>query len=395
MTIAGPITSSINGTWSYPTQIRFGPGRVAEVVEACRELGMARPLLVTDSGLADAGFVRDALAANDAAGLPTALFSDVQGNPTGENVTEGVRVFRDGGHDGVIALGGGSGIDAAKAIAMVSGQKLSGQTGTLWDYLDRSLIDPAGMAPVVALPTTAGTGSEVGRASIITETGARAKRIVAHPNMMPGIVIADPELSVGLPPDLTAATGIDALIHCLEAYCAPGFHPQAEGIALEGMRLIHDWLPRAYADGRDIAARAHMLAAASMGAIAFQKGLGGVHSISHAVGARYNTHHGLTNAIVAPYVLRFNRPAIEDKMVHLARVLDLQGGGFDAVMAWLLALRRDLNIPHNLGAIGVPDDEAEALAALAAADPTASGNPVPIDAAALRPIFLDCVHGDL
>lgn len=386
MTINGPI----NGTWSYPTQIRFGPGRVAELAEACRELGMARPLLVTDSGLADAAFVRDALAANDAAGLPTALFSDVQGNPTGENVTEGMRVYRDGGHDGVIALGGGSGIDAAKAIAMVSGQ-----TGTLWDYLDRSLIDPAGMAPVVALPTTAGTGSEVGRASIITEISARTKRIVAHPNMMPGIVIADPELSVGLPPGLTAATGIDALIHCLEAYCAPGFHPQAEGIALEGMRLIHDWLPRAYADGRDIAARAHMLAAASMGAIAFQKGLGGVHSISHAVGARYNTHHGLTNAIVAPYVLRFNRPAIEDKMGHLARVLDLQGGGFDAVMAWLLALRCDLNIPHDLGAIGVPDDEADAVAALAAADPTASGNPVPIDAAALRPIFLDCVHGDL
>ena len=384
------ITGAINGTWSYPTQIRFGPGRVAELPESCRELGMARPLLVTDSGLADSGFVRDALAANDAAGLPTGLFSGVRGNPTGENVTEGVCVYRDGGHDGVIALGGGSGIDAAKAIAM-----LSGQSGELWKYLDRSAIDPAGMAPVVALPTTAGTGSEVGRASIITETSARAKRIVAHPNMMPGIVIADPELSVGLPPDLTAATGIDALIHCLEAYCAPGFHPQADGIALEGMRLIHDWLPRACADGGDIDARAHMLAAASMGAIAFQKGLGGVHSISHAVGARYDTHHGLTNAIVAPYVLRFNRPAIEDRMRHLARVLHLQGDGFDAVMAWLLALRRDLGIPHNLGAIGVPDDEADVVAALAAADPTAAGNPVPVDAVTLKPIFLDCVYGDL
>jgi alcohol dehydrogenase class IV len=381
---------NITGTWSYPTQFRFGPGRIAELAESCGELGMARPLLVTDSGLADAAFVRDALAANEAAGLPTKLFSNVRGNPTGENVEDGVRVFRDGGHDGVVALGGGSGIDAAKAIAM-----LSGQSGDLWTYLDRSLIDPAGMAPVVALPTTAGTGSEVGRASIITQSSARTKRIVAHPNMMPGIVIADPELSLGLPPDLTAATGIDALIHCLEAYCAPGFHPQADGIALEGMRLIHDWLPRAYADGGDIEARAHMLAAASMGAIAFQKGLGGVHSISHAVGARYDTHHGLTNAIAAPYVLRFNRPAIEDRMAHLARVLGLAGEGFDGVMDWLLVLRRDLNIPHDLGAIGVPDDDADAVAALAAADPTAAGNPVPIDAAALKPIFLDCVHGDL
>jgi alcohol dehydrogenase class IV len=381
---------NLNGTWNYPTQMRFGAGRIAELPDACRELGMTRPLLVTDSGLAEVNFVREALAVVNSAGLPTVMFSNVRGNPTDENVIEGLQIYREGGHDGVIALGGGSGIDAAKTIAM-----MAGQNGDLWDYLDRTKIDRAAMAPVVALPTTAGTGSEVGRAAIITETAVKTKRIVGHPAMLPGIVISDPNLTAGLPPGLTAATGIDALVHCLEAYCASSYHPQADGIALEGMRLIHDYLPRAFADGGDIEARAQMLAAASMGAIAFQKGLGGVHAISHAVGARYDTHHGLTNAVVVPYILRLNRPVIEDRMVHLARVLGLDGIGFEAVMNWLLALRRDLNIPHSLGEIGVPEGEADEIAALAAGDPTAASNPVPLDAAVLKPIFLDCVHGRL
>jgi alcohol dehydrogenase class IV len=389
MTIRG----AKRGDWSYPTLIRFGPGRIEELPEACSALGMHAPLLVTDSGLKDAPFVRDAISANAAAGLPTGLFADVRGNPSDENVEAGLKIFRAGGHDGVVALGGGSGIDAAKAIAL-----MAGQTGGLWDYLEdgafnAGALDPAVMAPVVAIPTTAGTGSEVGRASIITESAARAKRIVHHPKMMPGIVIADPILTIGLPANLTAATGIDALTHCLEAYCAEKFHPQADGIALEGMRLIKEWLPRAYADGGLIEARANMLAAASMGAIAFQKGLGAAHSISHAVGARYDTHHGLTNAVVLPYVLRFNRSAIDDKMSHLARVLNLPGSGFDAVMDWVLSLRQELDIPDRLGDIGVPDDDAISIAALAAADPTAPSNPVPLDAVSLRGLFLESVNG--
>lgn len=384
---------NLRGDWSYPTKIRFGAGRIDELPDACMALGMERPLLVTDSGFKAATFVEDAIKANAAAGLPTGLFADVQGNPTDKNVEDGLRAYRAGGHDGVIALGGGSGIDAAKAIALLAGQK-----GALWDYLadgafNPGKINPDGMAPVVAIPTTAGTGSEVGRASIITETETRTKRIVHHPAMMPGIVIADPMLTIGLPANLTAATGIDALTHCLEAYCATAFHPQADGIALEGLRLIHEWLPRAYQDGGLIEARGNMMAASSMGAIAFQKGLGAAHSISHAVGARYDTHHGLTNAIVLPYVLRFNQPVIADKMTHLARVLNLPSPGFDAVLEWILSLRQTLNIPDCLGEIGVPDDEAVSIAALAAADPTAPSNPVPLDAAVLRGLFLDCVNG--
>lgn len=386
--------TTLRGNWIYPTQVRFGPGRIRELARACGSLGMKNPLLVTDPGLAALPMVRDALAANEAAGEPTGLYSAVQGNPVGRNVTDGVAAYRDGGHDGVIAFGGGSAIDAAKTIAL-----MVGQTRPLFDFEDAGdnwkRVDPSGVAPVVAVPTTAGTGSEVGRAAVIIDEDARAKKIIFHPTMMPGVVISDPELTLGLPPHITAATGMDALAHCLEALCAPGFHPMADGIALEGMRLVHDWLPRAVADGSDLAARAHMLAAASMGATAFQKGLGAIHSISHPAGAMYGVHHGLANAVVMPYVLKFNRPAIEDRMTRLARLLGLPDPGFDAVQNWILGLRRDLGIPHSFAEAGVPGDDADTLADAAAKDPTAPGNPVTVDAASLKRIFLDCVNGNL
>ena len=386
--------TSLRGDWNYPTSVRFGPGRIAELAEACSALGINRPLLVTDPGLASLQMISPAIACTEAAGLPTALFMDVQGNPIGRNVADGVAAYRDGSHDGVIAFGGGSAIDAAKSIAL-----MAGQSRPLWDFEDVGdnwrRVDPAGIAPVVAVPTTAGTGSEVGRASVIIDEATATKKIIFHPGMLPQTVIADPELTVGLPPDVTAATGMDALAHCLEALCAPGFHPMADGIALEGARLVHDWLPHAYADGADLAARAHMLVAASMGATAFQKGLGAVHAISHPVGAFYGVHHGLANAIVLPYVLRFNRDAIMAPMERLARLVGLGSQSFDGVMGWLLELRRTLGIPETLGAVGVPVEGAARVAAAAAIDPTAATNPVPLDVANLEILYLDCVRGKL
>ena len=379
----------LKGNWNYPTTVWSGPGRLAELPAALKRLGIAKPLLVTDAGLADAPMVQKALALSGAA-----LFAKVRGNPTGTNVADGVAALRSGGHDGVIAFGGGSGIDAAKAIAL-----MAGQTRPLWDFEDVGdnfkRVDPAAMAPVVAIPTTAGTGSEVGRASVITNEGEHAKKIIFHPKMMPGIVIADPELSVGLPAHLTAATGIDAFVHCFEAYCAPGFHPMADGIALEGMRLVKEFLPRAVADGADIQARAQMLAAASMGAVAFQKGLGAVHALAHPIGAVYDTHHGLTNAVLLPYVMRHNRDAIAGPMAILARTLGLVRPNFEAVFEWVLQFRSLLKIPASLAILGIDAGRAAEIGAMAAADPSAGGNPRAVDAGDLERIFRAAVDGNL
>ena len=374
--------------------MRFGAGRIKELPEACRSLGMQRPLLITDPALAALPMVQDTLEICRAAGLPCGLFSDVQGNPVEANVSAGVQAFKDGGHDGVIAFGGGSGLDAAKAVAL-----MVGQTRPIWDFEDRedwwTRINPDGMAPVVAVPTTAGTGSEVGRASVITDERDHTKKIIFHPKMLPAIVIADPELTLGLPAHITAATGMDALSHNLEAFCSPLFHPMAEGIAVEGMRLIKDWLPVAVADGSNLTARANMLVASSMGATAFQKGLGAMHSLSHPCGSVLNTHHGLTNAVVMPYVLAFNRSAISEKLVRLARFLDLPNPSFDAVQNWVLELREQVGIPHTLKEIGVTEEYAAQLAPMAAADPSSGTNPIPLTAANLEPLYLRCIRGEL
>ena len=386
------MTPLLTGNWNYPTRIWSGPGRIGDLAEACALAGIAHPLIVTDKGLEDSGIIAKVCAVLAKAGLAYAVYAEVQGNPVGKNVDDGTALCRIGGHDGVIAVGGGSGLDVGKAIAF-----MSGQTRPLWDFEDVgdwwTRADPDGIAPVIAVPTTAGTGSEVGRASVVVKEDSHEKKIIFHPKMLPVVVIADPELTVGLPAHITAATGMDAFVHCFEAYCAPGFHPMADGIALEGMRLVKDYLPRAYADGGDIEARSRMLAAASMGATAFQKGLGAVHSISHPVGAFYNTHHGLTNAIVLPYVMLFNRPAIEEKMVALARYLELEGIGFDAVYAWILAFRTQLDIPGSLGEIGVPADQAETIGDHAQRDPSTGGNPRATSAADMTAIFKSAVAG--
>ncbi len=383
------------GSWNYPTPIRFGAGRIRELPDACRELGISRPLLVTDKGLASLEITRDAVAMTTAAGLPTTLFSGVDGNPTGDNVEDGLAVFKNAGCDGVIAFGGGSALDVAKAIAL-----MVGQTRPLWDFEDVgdwwTRVDPDGMVPVVAVPTTSGTGSEVGRASVITDPATHTKKIIFHPGMLPGRVVADPELTVGLPPVMTAATGMDALSHLLEAYCAPGFHPMADGIAVEGMRLVKEALPRAVADGTDVEARAMMLAAAGMGATAFQKGLGGMHALAHPLGALYNTHHGMTNAVLMPYVLDFNHDAIAERLGWLARALGLAAPTATAFIDWVLALRAELGVPHTLGALRGIDPatlDAAQVAEMAAADPSAGGNPVLFDASAAAAVLERALAG--
>jgi alcohol dehydrogenase class IV len=381
---------TLKANWNYPTRVWSGPGRIVELPTACAELGIKRPLLVTDLGLKDSVMIKAALAA-----LPAAkLFAHVRGNPVAANVEAGLAAYRAGDHDGVIAFGGGSAMDAGKVIAL-----MSGQTRPLWDFEDVgdwwTRADPAGIAPVVAVPTTAGTGSEVGRAGVILNETTHQKKIIFHPKMMPGIVIADPELTVGLPPHITAATGIDAFVHCFEAFCAPGFHPLADGIALEGMRLIKEYLPRAYDNGKDIEARSRMMAAASMGATAFQKGLGGVHAIAHPVGSYYGTHHGLANAIILPYVMLHNREAIAERMQVVSRVLDLPTSGFAGVHEWVLAFRQRLGIPHSLGEADVTLAHANMIGREAEIDPSAGSNPIAIDAATYERLFRSIVKGDL
>jgi alcohol dehydrogenase class IV len=374
----------MNANWNYPTRVWFGAGRVTELPAACRALGVKRPLVITDRGLATAGITHDVLQILAANGLGSALCSEAQPNPVLDNLLAAVNVFRSGAHDGVIAFGGGSGLDLGKLVAF-----MAGQTRPVWDFEDigdawtRANADA--IAPVIAIPTTAGTGSEVGRAGVLTDPSTQTKKVIFHPGMLPGIVICDPALTVGLPPVITAGTGMDALAHCLEAYCAPGYHPMAEGVAVEGIRLVFESLPNVMANASDLTARGHMMTAAAMGATAFQKGLGGMHALSHPIGALFNTHHGMTNAVVMPYVLQFNRPAIEEKIERLARWLGIDGG-FDGFLAAVLQLRARVGVPPTLAGLGVNDSKTERIATMAIHDPTAAGNPVPLteeDAAAL------------
>ncbi|MCP4380703.1 MAG: iron-containing alcohol dehydrogenase [Hyphomicrobiales bacterium] len=381
----------VTANWSYPTAIRFGPGRIAELPEACAAVGITRPLLVTDAGLAKLAITADALTLLEDAGLAPGLFADVQPNPIERNVTEGVNALRTGDHDGVVAFGGGSGLDTGKLVAF-----MAGQTRPIWDFEDIgdwwTRADPGGIAPIVAIPTTAGTGSEVGRAGVVTDTTTHTKKVIFHPGMMPAIVICDPELTVGMPAAITAGTGMDALAHCLEAYCANGYHPMADGIAVEGIRLVLENLPRAVADGNNIVARANMMSAAAMGATAFQKGLGAIHSLSHPVGSLYNTHHGMTNAVFMPYVLAFNRAAIEPRIARLAAFAGIDGG-FGGFVATILDLRERIGVPHTLEGLGVDGERAGTVATMAVVDPTASGNPVPLTEDAARGIFTTALTG--
>ena len=380
--------------WSYPTRIAVGAGRIRELADGCHQLGMQAPLLVTDPGLAALPFISDVKARCAEAGLRIESFTDVQGNPTRQNVEDGVEIFMAGQHDGVIAIGGGSALDAGKAIAFLSGQQRS-----LWDFEDLddnwSRAREDGIAPIIAIPTTAGTGSEVGRVSVITDTAEKRKRLIFHPRILPSLVILDAELTLSLPAHLTAATGMDALSHNLEAYCSPRFHPMADGIAQEGIRRIVQYLPRAVADGNDLKARTQLLVASTMGATAFQKGLGAMHALAHPLGARYNAHHGLLNAILMPYVLQANRSAIAGKLTDLARALDIANPSFDAFFERVMVLREQIEIPERLLDIGIDATESVLIGELAVLDPPAATNPVTFSAGQYSALFRDAVEGNL
>ena len=339
--------------WNYPTPIRFGAGRISEIGDVCKSAGIKKPLLVTDRGLAEMDITKRALALMAEAGLGDAIFAEVDPNPTDRNAEAGVKFYRDGGFDGVIAFGGGSGLDLAKVIAF-----MAGQTRPMWDFEVIGdwwiCADPDGIAPVVAVPTTAGTGSEVGRASVITNSKSHEKKIIFHPKMLPVAVIADPELTVGMPKFITAGTGLDAFAHCVEAYSSPHYHPMSQGIALEGMRLVKDYLPRAYENGADLEARSHMMSAAAMGSTAFQKGLGAIHAMSHPIGAIHHTHHGTTNAVCMPAVLKFNAPVIQDRFDKASAYLDIEGG-FEGFCQFVDDFNASFAVPKTLTELGVKD----------------------------------------
>ena len=380
---------NLTGNWSYPTAIRFGAGRIAELAEACTEARITRPLLVTDRGLAGLPITARVLDCLAAAGLEHALFAEVDPNPNEVNLEAGIAAYRAGGHDGVIAFGGGSGLDLGKMVAF-----MAGQSRPVWDFEDIgdwwTRADADAIAPIIAVPTTAGTGSEVGRASVITNSQTHVKKIIFHPRVLPSIVIADPELTVGMPDFITAGTGLDAFAHCVEAFSSPHYHPMSQGIALEGMRLVIDNLPRAYDTPDNIEARAHMMSAAAMGATAFQKGLGAIHAMSHPVGAVFNTHHGTTNAVCMPAVLALNAPVIRDRFDRAAPYLGIEGG-FDGFCRFVQEFNDRFAIPHRLGEMGVTADRMDDLVAMALEDPSCGGNPVTLTADNLRRLFEACI----
>jgi alcohol dehydrogenase class IV len=380
--------------WGFPTQIWFGPEVATDIAKAVKELRAKRPLLVTDRGLATLPMISEALQRLNEDGLRARVFSGVKPNPTESNIAEGIDALRAGEHDLVIAWGGGSGMDAAKAIALMAGQKRR-----IWDYEDIGdnwrRVDTEAMLPVIAVPTTAGTGSELGRSSVITDEIGRRKVIIFHPKMIPNLVLMDPELTVGLPRDLTAATGMDALTHALEAYCAPTFHPMAEGLALQALSMIKKHLPRACADGSDLESRAQMMIASGMACVALQKGLGGVHALAHSLGALYDAHHGLLNAVLLPYVLHFNMSVLTQKLTRLARILDLPSQSPSAVLDWVLAFRADVGIADNLSAMGIDDAKRGQVVTLAERDPCAGGNPIRLDKATFGRIFDAALTGKL
>lgn len=376
---------AFTANWSYPTAIRFGAGRISELAEACQAANIKRPLLVTDRGLAELDITKQTLAVLTDAGLDAAVFADVDPNPSDRNVEAGVKAYQDGGYDGVVAFGGGSGLDLGKSVAF-----MAGQTRPLWDFEDVddwwTRADADAIAPVIAVPTTAGTGSEVGRASVILNTESGEKKIIFHPKMLPVTVICDPLLTVGMPAFITAGTGLDAFAHCVEAYSSPHYHPMSQGIALEGMRLVKENLPIVYKDPNNTEARANMMSAAAMGATAFQKGLGAIHALSHPIGAQHHTHHGTTNAVCMPAVLQFNAPEIHERFSAVASFLSIDGG-FEGFCEFVNHFNDSFSIPKTLSGIGVENPNIDKLVQMALKDPSVGGNPVIMTEKNTRTLF--------
>ncbi len=385
----------MNSNWNYPTTIWVGEGRIKDLYLACNQLKIKKPLFVTDNDLVQSQMVKEIIKDLNQKFLSINIFSNVKGNPVGSNVSEGVEAYKKGNHDGVIAFGGGSGLDVGKAVAF-----MSVQSRPIWDFEDIgdywTRANSDGIAPIIAVPTTAGTGSETGRASAIVNEQTGVKKIIFHPKILPSIVILDPVLTVGLPSKLTAATGMDALAHNLEAFCAPGFHPMADGIALEGMNLIKKWLIIAVKDGKNLEARSNMLVAASMGSTAFQKGLGAIHSLSHPVNSLFNVHHGLSNAIFMPYVLTYNKKEIEHKIIKLSKHLELKEKTFDCFLNWILELRIELKIPHKLSEVAkITTRDLDKLSLMALEDPSTSGNPKKLQLKDMKIMYEHSLNGEL
>ena len=380
-----------NMNWNYPTPIWFGLDRVKEIQIACDNLNIKNPLIVTDPGILKTDIINKVVSGLN---KKTNIYSDVKGNPTGKNVMDGVSDFKLGNHDGVIAVGGGSGMDTGKGIAFMAGQERP-----LWDFEDISdywtRANTKNIFPIIAVPTTAGTGSETGRAGVFTNEETKEKKIIFHPKMMPSIVILDPNLTIALPPNLTAFTGMDVLAHCLEAYCSPFFHPLSQGIALEGISIVKKYLVKAFNNPNDLESRANMLVGSAMGSTAFQKGLGAIHSLSHPVGAIYNTHHGLTNAVFMPYVFKKNRQAIEEKIISLSRYLNLKDKTFDGFMNWILDLRKQLSIPHTLKELIDDDSKFNEMSKMAKNDPSTGGNPIAFEVSDFYNLYQDSFKGIL
>ena len=377
-----------NMNWNYPTNVWFGVDRSKEIQKACDTLGIKNPLIVTDPGLLQTSII-DKI--NSGLSSSTQIYSDVQGNPTGSNVTNGVKVFLEGSHDGVIAIGGGSGMDAGKGIAF-----LAHQSRPLWDFEDIgdwwTRADSSVIKPIIAIPTTAGTGSEVGRAAVFLNEENHKKKIIFHPKMLPQIAILDPSLTLNLPKSITAGTGMDALAHCIEAYSSPFYHPMAEGTALEGLRLVKENIQEVYHNGNNVEARSHMLVASMMGAAAFQKGLGAIHSVTHPVNSLYKTHHGTTNGTVMPFVLNYNRSTIEEKFTRLANFLDIKNG-FEGIVDWIIELKKDIEIPETLKDMGVNEGDEVKLAPLAQEDPSTGANPLEMTVERFQELILNCISG--
>ena len=396
-----------NYDWAYPNTVWFGNDRIQDLVRACKILSISRPLFVTDKDLVKTKIVEDTLQINKKASLTTSVFSDLKGNPLGSHVQKGVEIFKKGNHDGIIAFGGGSSLDVGKSIALQASLNKP-----LWDFTDggdfwkknnydnsmaaNRISNPDNIKPIIAIPTTAGTGSEASRAAAIINEETKIKKIVFHPKMLPSLTILDPILTKGMPSFLTAATGMDAFAHNLEAYCAPGYHPMADGIALEGMRLIKKWLEIAVNDGENLEARGHMLTSSSMGATAFQKGLGAIHSLSHPVNSLFNVHHGLSNGIFMPYVLTFNKPIIERKIAKLSEYLDLKESSFNSFVDWVLELREKIKIPHKISdSIKLTDKDIETMAPMALNDPCTPGNPKKTTLNDMKVMYQHSIEGKL
>ena len=377
-----------NMNWNYPTNVWFGVDRSKEIQKACNTLGIKNPLIVTDPGLLQTSIIDEI---NSGLSSNTQIYSDVQGNPTGSNVTNGVKVFLEGNHDGVIAIGGGSGMDAGKGIAF-----LAHQSRPLWDFEDIgdwwTRADSSVIKPIIAIPTTAGTGSEVGRAAVFLNEENYKKKIIFHPKMLPQIAILDPSLTLNLPKSITAGTGMDALAHCIEAYSSPFYHPMAEGTALEGLRLVKENIQEVYHNGNNVEARSHMLVASMMGAAAFQKGLGAIHSVTHPVNSLYKTHHGTTNGTVMPFVLNYNRSTIEEKFTRLANFLDIKNG-FEGIVDWIIELKKEMEIPETLKDMGVNEGDEIKLAPLAQEDPSTGANPLEMTVERFQELILNCISG--